>query len=170
MATDPPAHPADGTNDDDRVHDRLAETASEPETAKPSSAAGSPSVRPRPEVVHGYTHQLVAPEGKVNVTLNSDAEGLLEIFINVGKAGSDIAALAEAVGRLVSLILRLPSPLPPNERAADIVHQLKGIGGSRAVGLGPEEIRSLPDAVARALEYHLTSRAGDGVPAPDGSP
>lgn len=114
-----------------------------------------PSMRPRPVVVNGYTLQLSAPEGKVNVTLNSDDDGLLEAFINVGKAGSDIAALAEAIGRLVSLVLRLPSPLPPNERAAEIVHQLQGIGGSRSIGLGPEEIRSLPDAVARALQLHL---------------
>jgi len=31
-----------------------------------------------------------------------------ELFINVGRAGSDVAALAEALGRLVSLQLRLP--------------------------------------------------------------
>ncbi|MCL6649676.1 MAG: vitamin B12-dependent ribonucleotide reductase [Chloroflexi bacterium] len=133
--------------------------ASEEKPAPPAEpgklAAGSSGVRPRPSVVHGYTRQIVAPEGKVNVTLNSDEQGLLEVFINVGKAGSDIAALAEALGRLVSLNLRMAGPLSPNERAREIANQLRGIGGSRSVGFGPNQVRSLPDAVARALELHL---------------
>jgi ribonucleoside-diphosphate reductase alpha chain len=112
-------------------------------------------IKRRPPVVYGYTRQIRAPEGKANITLNSDADGLLEVFVNVGKAGSDIAALAEALGRLISLHLRIASPLSPAERAREIVDQLRGIGGSRAVGFGPDQIRSLPDAVARALEMHL---------------
>src|SRR5262249_8713530 len=59
-------------------------------------------VKVRPEVVSGYTRQVRAPEGKVNITLNCDEDGLLEVFVNVGKAGSDVAALAEALGRLIS--------------------------------------------------------------------
>ncbi|HEX6777150.1 MAG TPA: hypothetical protein VF099_03060, partial [Ktedonobacterales bacterium] len=124
-------------------------------------------VKNRPSVVYGYTRQVRAPEGKVNITLNSDADGLLEVFVNVGRAGSDIAALAEALGRLISLHLRVASPLSPNERAQEIVDQLRGIGGSRAVGFGPEQIRSLPDAVARALEIHLTQQLEQQAAAPE---
>ncbi len=113
------------------------------------------AVKPRPEVVSGYTRQVKAPEGTVNITLNSDKDGLLEVFINVGKAGSDIAALAEALGRLISLTLRMPSPMSQNDRAKEIAGQLKNIGGSRFVGFGPNRVRSLPDAVAQALEKHL---------------
>jgi ribonucleoside-diphosphate reductase alpha chain len=75
----------------------------------------------------------------------------------VGKAGSDIAALAEALGRLISLNLRLLSPLSQTDRAQEIADQLRGIGGSRSVGFGPQQVRSLPDAVARALELHMES-------------
>ena len=114
-------------------------------------------IKRRPSVVAGYTRQIRAPEGKANITLNSDEDGLLEVFVNVGKAGSDIAGLAEALGRLISLHLRIASPLSPSERAREIIDQLRGIGGSRAVGFGPEQIRSLPDAVARALELHLAT-------------
>ena len=32
---------------------------------------------------------------------------------------------------------------------------MRGIGGSRSVGFGMQQIRSLPDAVARALEQHM---------------
>ncbi len=116
-------------------------------------------IKRRPAVVHGYTRRVRAPEGNVNITLNSDADGLLEVFINVGNAGSDVAAWAEALGRLISLQLRIASPLSPNERAREIVDQLRGIGGSRAVGFGRDQIRSLPDAVARALELHLEEQA-----------
>ena len=112
-------------------------------------------VKPRPPVVHGYTRQVSAPEGKINVTINSDEHGPLEVFVNVGKAGSDIAALAEAVGRLISLNLRILSPLSQADRAREIAVQLRGIGGSRSVGFGMQQVRSLPDAVARALEMHF---------------
>jgi ribonucleoside-diphosphate reductase alpha chain len=112
-------------------------------------------VKPRPAVVQGYTRQVSAPEGKINVTINSDEHGPLEVFVNVGKAGSDIAALAEALGRLISLNLRVLSPLSQTDRAREIADQLRGIGGSRSVGFGMQQVRSLPDAVARALEMHL---------------
>jgi ribonucleoside-diphosphate reductase alpha chain len=112
-------------------------------------------VKERPAVVQGYTRQISAPEGKVNVTINSDEHGPLEVFVNVGKAGSDISALAEALGRLISLNLRLLSPLSQTDRAKEIAEQLRGIGGSRSVGFGMQQVRSLPDAVARALEMHI---------------
>ncbi len=112
-------------------------------------------IKARPAVVQGYTRQVSAPEGKVNVTINSDEHGPLEVFVNVGKAGSDIAALAEALGRLISLNLRVLSPLSQTDRAKEIADQLRGIGGSRSVGFGMQQVRSLPDAVARALEMHM---------------
>ena len=110
-----------------------------------------------PAVVNGYTRHLNSPEGKVNITINSDEQGPLEVFINVGKAGSDIAALAEALGRLISLNLRILSPLSQVDRAKVIAEQLRSIGGSRSVGFGAQQVRSMPDAVARALELHLAS-------------
>src|SRR5437763_1114607 len=112
-------------------------------------------IKQRPAVVQGYTRQVNAPEGKVNVTINSDEQGPFEVFVNVGKAGSDIAALSEALGRLISLNLQLLSPLSQVDRAQEITNQLRGIGGSRSVGFGVQQVRSLPDAVARALELHI---------------
>jgi ribonucleoside-diphosphate reductase alpha chain len=114
-------------------------------------------LKPRPAVIHGYTRRVKAPEGTVNVTINSDDQGPLEVFITVGKAGSDIAALAEGLGRLISLNLRVLSPLSQADRVRAIADQLRGIGGSRSVGFGAQQVRSLPDAVARALEMHIES-------------
>jgi ribonucleoside-diphosphate reductase alpha chain len=111
----------------------------------------------RADVVQGYTRQVRAPEGKVNVTLNSDDDGLFEIFVNVGKAGSDVAALAEALGRMISIHLQIDSPVSQSTRAAEVAHQLRSIGGSGSIGFGVDRVRSLPDAVARALELHQAS-------------
>jgi ribonucleoside-diphosphate reductase alpha chain len=116
-------------------------------------------VKPRPEVVTGYTRRVRAPEGNVNVTLNSDQDGLLEVFVNVGKAGSDVAALAEALGRLISLHLRLDSPVSQDERAVEVARQLRSIGGNTSIGFGADRVRSLPDAVARALELDFAAKA-----------
>lgn len=114
----------------------------------------------RPEVMQGYTRQVRAPEGKVNVTLNSDEDGVLEVFINIGKAGSDVAALAEALGRLISIHLQIDSSLTQNERADEVAHQLRSIGGSTSIGFGENRVRSLPDAVGRALELHIAQITG----------
>ncbi|MHB8619077.1 MAG: DUF402 domain-containing protein, partial [Chloroflexota bacterium] len=70
----------------------------------------------REHVLHGYTRAVKAPEGTVNITLNSDASGLTEIFVNVGKAGSDVAALAEALSRTINVALALPGPVSRPER------------------------------------------------------
>ncbi|MFN8540809.1 MAG: LAGLIDADG family homing endonuclease [Thermomicrobiales bacterium] len=112
-------------------------------------------IRPRPAVLHGYTRNIKAPEGTVNITINNDEDGPVEVFVNVGRAGSDVAALAEAMGRLVSLALRIPSPISQDDRMREVVSQLRGIGGSRTIGFGPEQVRSLPDAVGKALGEHL---------------
>ncbi len=113
------------------------------------------AVKPRPPVVFGYTRQVKAPEGTANITINTDETGPLEVFISVGRAGSDIAALAEALGRLISLNLRLPSSITTDERLQLMATQLRGIGGSRSIGFGAERVLSLPDAVAQALSWHL---------------
>ncbi len=146
-----------------------AVASTEPVSVTPSAAPPSPARDPRrypggfkvrPEVVQGYTRQVRAPEGKANVTLNSDQDGLFEVFLNIGKAGSDVAALAEALGRLISIYLQVESPLTQNERAEEVAHQLRSIGGSSSIGFGMDRVRSLPDAVARALESHLAGTAG----------
>jgi len=109
----------------------------------------------RPSEMAGFTLNLAAPEGKVNITINSDSDGPLEVFVNIGRAGSDVAALAEALGRLISLQLRLPSTMSQEERLRQAANQLRGIGGSRSIGFGKQRVSSLPDAVAQAIFRHL---------------
>jgi len=114
------------------------------------------SIKPRPSVVRGVTHRVGTPLGTAFITINENGAGEpFEVFANVGKAGSDTAAVAEALGRLISLCLRLPSPLDPRDRLEEIVNQLAGIGGGRPLGFGPQRVRSLPDALAQVLAQHL---------------
>jgi ribonucleoside-diphosphate reductase alpha chain len=116
-------------------------------------------IRERPTILRGYTRNIRAPEGTVNITINEeDGYGPFEVFMNVGRAGSDVAALAEALGRLISLTLRVPSTMTPDQRLNEVINQLSGIGGSRFVGFGPNQVRSLADAVSKALAEHSVNR------------
>lgn len=110
----------------------------------------------RPMRVDGATYRIPTPLGVAFITVNQDTEGNpFEVFITIGKAGSEVAALAEALGRMISTTLRFGNHKPPIERAREITEQLRGIGGGRSVGFGPNKIRSLPDAVAKALSLHF---------------
>ena len=97
---------------------------------------------------------MKTPAGTLHLTMNHDKKGQpFEVFIEIGKAGSDLKAMSEAIGRLISLIFRL-EPIPPKERAREIIEQLSGIGGARSVGFGKNKVLSLPDAVSKALAEH----------------
>lgn len=110
------------------------------------------NMRRRPEAVKGVTYKTRTPMGTAYITINKDATGeTIEVFTNVGKAGSDTAAVSEALGRLISLCLRMPSSAPSKDRLEEIVEQLSGIGGSRQLGFGKSRVLSLPDAIAKVL-------------------
>lgn len=124
-------------------------------------------VKPRPGVVHGSTYQLETPMGKAYITINTNGgEQPIEVFVNVGKAGSDVTAMAEAMGRLISLVLRVASPISPMERAHRVASELIGIGGARSLGFGENRVRSLPDAVAKVFDRHFGFFAKHRVDAP----
>jgi len=115
------------------------------------------TVKPRPMVVHGSTYRLNTPVGIAFITINTNGGSPpepLEVFINISKPGSDISAMAEGLGRTLSLALRFASHLPAMERVKEIIKQLQGIGGARTMGFGKDRIRSLPDAVAKVLAMH----------------
>lgn len=114
------------------------------------------SLRPRPEKLSGSTYRILTPVGHAFITVNSTEAGdPFEIFLAVGHAGSEVAADAEAIGRLVSMSLRIPSALSPNEISSQVVDQLRGIGGASSVGFGMNRVKSLADAVAKILDSHL---------------
>jgi len=101
----------------------------------------------RGQILLGSTYRIASPLGTCFITVNGDPP--IEIFINIGKAGSDVHAMAEALGRITSIGLQ--AGVDPME----VIHQFEGIGG-RPVDDG--EIRSVPDAVAEALKLYLEEK------------
>ena len=117
---------------------------------------GGEAIKPRPPLLAGKTYRKETPVGTAFITVNENGDGEpFEVFINLGKAGSEAMAHAEALGRLISLALRLPSPMPSRQRVAEIVGQLSGIGGGRPLGFGRHRVLSLPDGVAQVLAEHV---------------
>ncbi len=123
--------------------------------------------RARPATLHGHTYRKDTPIGTAYITVNANGQSgnePFEVFVNVGKAGSDVAADAEGLGRLISLILRMPSPLSPIARVQDIVAQLRNIGSGRAQGFGRQRVMSLPDSVAQVLAEHVGMNSQQDLP------
>jgi ribonucleoside-diphosphate reductase alpha chain len=106
--------------------------------------------RARPDVLRGTSIRKETPLGTMFVHITEDDRNQpFEVFINLGKAGGSAMADAEAMGRLISLALRSGIPL------MSVIKQLRGISSDRAVGLGPNKVLSVPDAVGLALhDWH----------------
>ena len=139
------------------------QTAAEKETNETAAGIQLPiwheSKKPRPRFLKGYTYSIETPLGKTFVTVNENGGGQpFEVFINAAKAGSETAAHSEAIGRLISYILRISSPIEPRKRLKTIMDQLGGIGGGRSLGFGANRIRSLPDGIAKLLDEYLYIR------------
>ena len=122
------------------------------EAKAPEASPAAPKSRKREGVLFGATYKKPTPLGDAFITINDDSEGLArEIIINIGKAGSEIFAMSETIGRLATLYLK-ESDNP--KREAKIVKHLSGIGGQNSVGFGSNKITSVADAVAKALVEH----------------
>ena len=114
--------------------------------------------KPRPTSLPGKTYRLPTPVGVTYVTINENGHGYgqpFEVFIQTSKAGSEIAAVSEAIGRLMSLILRQTGPVSPRDRVKEMIRQLEGIGGGRSLGFGPNRVSSLPDGIGQILMSYL---------------
>ncbi|PWK08362.1 adenosylcobalamin-dependent ribonucleoside-diphosphate reductase [Tumebacillus permanentifrigoris] len=110
----------------------------------------------RPDVLYGATYKKDTPLGSAYITINDDPDvGLArEVFVNIGKAGSDVYASNVALGRAISLYL---SDSTNPDKEAVLVKNLSGIGGSSSVGFGERRITSVPDAIAKSLIEHSES-------------
>jgi ribonucleoside-diphosphate reductase alpha chain len=94
----------------------------------------------RPHALVGQTSKVQTDVGPAFITINRDDDGNpIEVFVNVGKAGTDLQSLSEAIGRLISSGLQEGIP---SRRIHD---QLLGVGGYGKL------VKSLPSAIAWAL-------------------
>ena len=112
---------------------------------------------PRPDLVAGPTEKVATPFGyNAFVTLNWEKDpesgrdlSTYEAFVSAGEPGTDINAIADGYGKLLSAALKAGVP------AWYIIDQLKNIGGQTQIGLGDNKIKSFPHAVARGLEINI---------------
>jgi ribonucleoside-diphosphate reductase alpha chain len=112
--------------------------------------------RERPKVLKGWTYQMQTGCGPLYVTVNQDNTGLFELFTTMGKAGGCAASQSEAIGRMVSLAWR------SGVQARQVIKQLQGISCHSPSGFGENKILSCADAVAKAIQSHLSAN-GYGV-------
>ncbi len=134
----------------------------------PPSTKSQAVIKPRPHSLAGATYRMETPIGTAFITVNeTEDREPFEVFVQVGKGGSDTMAVAEALGRLISLVLRLPSPFSARRRLEEIISQLSRIGGGQPTGFGPAKVLSLPDALARTLAEHIGQIKSSGsIPVP----
>ena len=105
--------------------------------------------RKRAKITTGVTERVTTGCGYIYVIVNSDEQGICEVFSTLGKAGGCASAQLEATSRLISLALR------SGVDVASIVRQLRGI---RCPSIAWEEgkaVLSCADAIASVLEKHV---------------
>lgn len=119
--------------------------------------------RARPAVMSGKTYKVKTGYGNLYITVNNDERGYpFEVFATIGKSGGFFQEQSEGICRLISMALR--SGIKPEE----IVNDLKGIRGPMPTFTDKGTIYSLPDAIARILEEHITPPQLEAPTAPIG--
>jgi len=143
------------------LHGELAELRAENERLKKAvleleaESLQRRQKRSRPDALRGTTRRVETPLGTLYVTITEDDLGQpFEVFMSLGKAGGAIMADVEAMGRLISLALRSGIPIK------EIHRQIRGISSDRAIGLGPNKVLSVPDAVGIAIEKWMQEKQG----------
>lgn len=140
------------------------QSASSPAQALSSTPPGyTPALRRRVQTI-GW--------GTADFTLIYSGQGLTELWVTVGKSGTEVQALCEAIARLVNLLLAEKVAI------ADIVREIRGIRGADSEGLGPHRFLGLADLIGKvlqeappsleiAVEAQQVTPSESPVPAPD---
>ncbi len=118
-------------------------------------------------IVFGKTIKERTPWGSLWVTLNYDGSEPFEVFASLGKSGSELKAMTEAISRVISIGLRSGCSL------MDFIGTLRGISGKEYWMFDcddDEMVRSIPDAVALLLLKLTEQQAARGTGGAAGQP
>jgi ribonucleoside-diphosphate reductase alpha chain len=110
------------------------------------SSPANMTIQMRPRMLHGFTTKLNTGLGSLYITINTNPQrDPIEVFANIGKSGGDTAALAEAIGRLISIALQ------KGVDVEELSKTLMGITGSRPVWNEGILVKSVPDGIGQIL-------------------
>ncbi len=142
-------------NSDDSADSRDAESG------LPTDMPTELEVYPVPQLINGRTYRKETPAGTARVVINEVEGNPFEVFMLLGRAGSEVQSFMESLGRVISLYLRSSGNLSPRRRLELVAEQLKGIGGANQMGFGPGRVLSVVDGIGQLLESHLRQRPGE---------
>lgn len=147
----------DGSRDVQVLYTNQPDVAKSVEVEIVEESPATAIVRPRPDMGASLTFSEESPIGTIHLTIRHDPESgePVDMFVTTGKG--DASADGEALGRLMSMILRFPNnaKVAQTTRMELIRDQLIDILGRGQVGLGPNAKRSLPDTIAKIINRYL---------------
>lgn len=123
----------------------------EPVAVASAPAPATPIASVVPALPAGYRTSLqrrvsTYTWGQVDCYLTYGESGLQQFWVTVGKSGTEVQSLCEAIARLVNLLLA------QQVAVTDIVKQLRGIRGGTPEGLGPNTLLGLADLIGKVLQ------------------
>ncbi len=131
----------------------------------PEAPSSAPSIRPE-EYDHALQRHIPTfTWGQVQVYFTYSRVGLRSIWVTVGKSGTEVQSLCEAIARLINLLLDNNVPV------SDICRQIRGIRGADSEGLGPNRILGLADLIGKALQEAPETLSAEErtIPHPEGT-
>lgn len=123
-------------------------------TTEPAVVTRTPRVRAK--VTTGITEKVTTGCGNMYITVNSDEQGICEVFSHLGKAGGCAVAQLEATCRLISIALR------SGVNVDAVVTQLRGIRCPSIAWENGKSVLSCADAIASVLEKYTTAGKSNG--------
>jgi hypothetical protein len=126
-----------------------------PSVAETDTTSASVSALPAATLPSGYAQALHRriPSftwGTIDCYLTYGEQGLERFWVTVGKSGTEVQSLCEAIARLVNLLLVAKVSIP------EIVRELRGIRGGDSEGLGPNRVLGLVDLLGKVLQEAAT--------------
>jgi ribonucleoside-diphosphate reductase alpha chain len=106
----------------------------------------APKKKATPTIARGVRLKKKCDMGSVYTSIFYEAgDGPVEVFVTLGKSGGYMSATAEVTGRLASLALKYGASLD------EISEQMVGISCGQKIGMGPNTVLSMFDAVGKSL-------------------